>query len=262
MKTFLTPRWLLGHAIALTLIILFINFGLWQLRRLETRQGYNALLETRLAEEPAPLDRLLERFDASASPSDEDAVAYRRVSVTGRYDPEREVLLRSRALDGQPGYHILTPLLLEDDRALLIDRGWVPYELDDPPIVQAAPPEGEVTLTGILFPEQPQPTGRLGARDPPGNLDATFWIDTERLEEQLPYRLEPLYVELASQTPAQTGRLPVPPSPPELSSGPHLGYAVQWFSFALTGILGYAFLIRSVLREAPKEGGKTRAASG
>jgi len=252
-RKLLSLRWLAGHLLVLTLVVLFVNFGFWQLRRLDQREAYNALLEARLAAEPRPFSDLKDRFSLGAPAEAEDAAAYRRATATGRYDTENEVLLRSRSLNGQPGYHVLTPLVLEEDRALLVDRGWVPFELDSPPIAEAAPPNAPVQVTGILFPSQRQPEG-FGAKDPPeGALEAVFWVNTGRLEGQLPYALEPVYLELASQTPPQEGRLPVPPPPPELTRGPHLSYALQWFSFALIGVVGYAFLLRGVLREREEE---------
>ena len=255
----LTPRWLFGHLLALSLVVLFVNFGFWQLRRLEQRDAYNALLETRLSAPPQPFTDLMAGLEARTGRTDPEA-AYRRVSVSGRYDPANEVLLRSRALDGQPGYHVLTPLRFAENRALLVDRGWVPFELDEPPVREAAPPES-VQVTGTLQPAQAQPTGggffdRLGLvqKDPAeGELDAVFFVNPARIERELPYELEPVFLELATQTPAQRGQLPVPPPPPEITRGSHLAYALQWFSFALIGLIGYGALLRSVLREPSTE---------
>lgn len=252
----LSPRWLAGHLLALTLVVLFVNFGFWQLRRHEERGAYNALVGMRLAAEPEPYPQLRARLSLEAPPEDAASIAYRRAVSKRPVTSAREVLLRSRALNGQPGYHVLTPLLLEDGSALLVDRGWVPFELDTPPVAEAAPPAGPVTVSGTLLPRQTQPAG-LGAKDPPtGELDAVFWVDTERLSAQLPYRLDPVYLELTAQSPAQEGPLPRPLPPPELDGGPHLSYALQWFSFALIGVVGYAFLLRSVLRERRAAGGE------
>ncbi len=259
MKKLLTPRWLFGHLLALALVALFINFGFWQLRRLAQRDAYNALLETRLDASPQPYAHLERRTSATAPVADADSVAYRRASVSGRYDPANEVLLRSRALDGQPGYHVLTPLRFAEGRALLVDRGWVPFEMDKPPVAEAAPPES-VQVTGVLQPAQVQPEGggvldRLGLvqKDPAeGELDAVFFVNPVRIGRGLPYKLEPVFLELATQTPAQRGQLPVPPPPPEITRGSHLAYALQWFSFALIGVVGYAALLRGVLREPPE----------
>ncbi len=256
MKELLTPRWLFGHLLALALVGLFVNFGFWQLRRLAQRDAYNVLLEARLDAEPQPFAQLARNYSLTVPEGAENSAVYRRASVSGRFDTANEVLLRSRALDGQPGYHVLTPLRSAENRALLVDRGWVPFELSTPPVAEAAPPE-RVQVTGVLQPPQVQPVGgglfdRLGLvqKDPAvGRLDAVFFVNPARIGAELPYTLEPVYLELATQTPPQRGLLPVPPPGPEVTRGPHLGYALQWFSFALIGVVGYGVLLRGVLRE-------------
>ena len=42
--------------------------------------------------------------------------------------------------------------------------------------------------------------------------------------------------------------LPILPEPPEVSLGPHLGYAVQWFLFAAVVLTGYPLLLRRTIR--------------
>ena len=253
----LKPRWLALHLAGVALAVLFVNFGLWQLRRLEHRKEQNVLLETRLALAPEPLAALLQTTRPDAPPSDPASSAYRPVTVTGRYDPANEVLLRGGGdYDGQPGYFVLTPLVLDvpapdQAQAVLVERGWVPFELETPPVQAALPPDGEVTLTGVVQPEQKRPTGLgsgLTPRDPPGKLAITAYVDTDRLQEQMPYTLLPLYVELTAQSPKQANELPLPLKPPEFGNGPHLGYALQWFSFTLIGVVGYVFVLRGVAR--------------
>ena len=254
----LKPRWLVLHVLGVALAVLFVNFGFWQLRRLEHRKTQNSLLESRLALSPEPLTDLLATTTVDVPPGDDTSSAYRPVTLTGRYDPAFEVLRRGgNDYDGQPGYYLLTPLLLNDSEAVLVERGWVPFDLDTPPVRAALPPEGTVTLTGVVQPELLPPTGFLSGlapRDPPGKLTITAYVDTERLAAQMPYHLLPLYIELISQTPPQTGELPLPLKPPEFSNGPHLGYALQWFSFALIGVVGYVFVVRGIARERVKAG--------
>lgn len=243
-KALLAPRWLAGHLVAISLVVAFVNLGLWQLQRLEARTATNALIQQQLAGEPRALRSLIE---ASGEP---EALRYHRTFVSGRFDPEQEVLLRSRSHQGEPGWHVLTPLLFAEDRALLVNRGWVPFGMDTPPLEAVRPPEGEVTVWGLLQPSQKPPEGWLVVRDPPqGVLSKVFWVDTERLAQQFPYRLEPFYLELTAQQPATPGPLPVPPPPPEIGAGPHLSYALQFFAFALIGIVGYGLLLRRVLTE-------------
>ncbi len=241
-RLLLRPRWLALLVVVLLLAGLFIGLGRWQLRRLDQRQASNARIEARLAEPQVAFSAVV----VAAAGGDE--VAYRRVSVDGRYDPDRELLLRSRSFRGEPGRHLLTPLLLADGRALLVNRGWLPLPLDATPVDEAAPPL-EVSLVGRIFPEQDPPSGPLVPRDPPeGPLDVSYYIDTDRFAAQFPYDLEPWYLELESQTPPQPGELPLPPPPPELTEGPHLAYALQWFSFAVIALVGYGVLVRRELR--------------
>jgi surfeit locus 1 family protein len=180
----------------------------------------------------------------STGRSDPSAVVYRRVRVRGTYDAGREVLVRNRALDGAPGEWILTPLVTGPGRAVVVNRGWVPFDTKGRVVrAEAAPPRGPVTVVGLLLPTQRR--GRLGPRDPAtGTLSELNRPDLDRLRAQLPYEIYPAYVELSSQQPAQSQGLPRLIPPPELGEGPHLSYAIQWFSFAAIGLIGWPVLVR------------------
>jgi surfeit locus 1 family protein len=211
--------------------------GTWQLGRLDRQRARNRLVAARFAAPPLPLADAL-RAGAGA--------AYRRVEgVVGRFDPDREVILRARALNGRPGNHVLTPLLMGSGSAVLVDRGWVPLDRDRPPVRDAAPPPASVRLAGVLLP----PDARTPAR--PGEHLASFGrVDLERLQGQMPYRIAPLYLLMRTQAPAQRGSLPVPVAfEPTAPGPPHLSYAVQWFSFATLALVTYGALIRKTARE-------------
>src|SRR5690606_2398291 len=96
-------------------------------------------------------------------------LARRHAVATGVYEPADELLLRSKSYAGSAGWHVLTPLRLEDGSRLLVDRGWVPYELDEAPVAVAAPPQGTVTVSGFLQASQTPPSGAgasFAPRDP------------------------------------------------------------------------------------------------
>jgi len=254
----LRPRWIFGHLLALGLVVLFVALGLWQLRRLDERQAHNAIVIERGAREPLELSAALAESAAAG-----EILEYLPVVVTGQFVPEHEVLLRGRSLGGQPGFNLLTPLLLEGGpggsgsaRAVLVERGWVPYDHDTVPVTDAAPPAGAVSVSGLLRAPSSRPEGAsasLAPRDPAeGDLVQTFYVDVERLAPQMPFELVGAYLQQTSSIPSQPGELPLPrPIPgPELDEGPHRGYAIQWFSFAVIGVVGYAILIAKVRREA------------
>lgn len=240
----LTPRWLALLAFALLVAATCVRLGIWQLDRLEQRRTLNASIRAGLAAAPAPLGEL-----AGEDPA---TLAYRRVEVAGRYDPSREVLWYGRALNGEPGHHVLTPLLLDEPvagaAAVLVDRGWVPFELDTPPVGPAAPPAGEVTVSGFLLPVAGESDVVL-ERGAGGRVLTVSRDEPAAIGRELGLELYPLPVQLQRQDPPQPSALPAVVPPPELSEGPHLSYAIQWFTFATIALVGYVLLVRRELRD-------------
>ena len=237
-------RWIVLTAVVVVAISAMVSLGFWQLRRLNTVREDNAVVRARLALPAAPLSEVL----PSRPGVDPSSVVYRRVTVTGRYDRVSEILLRNRSLNGQPGSHFLTPLSEPDGLAIIVDRGWVPIGLVGTEEESTRPPVlVPVTVEGVLFP--PERKGVFGPSIPPaGRLTTIPRIDVSRIARQLEYPVAPLYLRLTSQTPPQTGRLPVPPGRPDLSDGPHLSYAVQWFLFATVAAATYSALLRKSMR--------------
>ncbi len=242
----LTPRWMALFALVLLVAAVCVRLGIWQLDRLEQRRALNDQVRSGLAAPPVTLPALT---DGSSDPQ---ALAYRRVEVTGTYDVERELLLYGRALEGRPGHHVLTPLLTGDGTAILVDRGWVPVEMDAPPVAAAAPPSGKVTVTGFLLPVDQDDAGVVD-RDPQGRPLTVRHDVPAALEDALGYALWPLPLQLQEQSPPQPSPLPAVVGPPELDEGPHLSYAVQWFTFATIALAGFAVLVRREIRDRARE---------
>jgi surfeit locus 1 family protein len=246
----LSPRALLSHVLVLAAVVTMTQLGLWQLRRLDEVRSINDRIEQRMARAPAPLAELV-----PVSDDELDGLEFRPVTVHGTYHPEEEVLQRGRSWQGRSGYHVITPLRT-DEGTVLVRRGWVPFEMDEPPVAEAAPPAGEVTVTGYLELSDRQPTG-FGQRDPEvGVLPRVFHVDLERLDPQVTGDLLPVVVHLEGQEPVPSGDLPVAAPRPELSSSTHLSYAVQWFLFALVAVVAYGAWLRKrlqQLRSAPTD---------
>ena len=235
MKAVLTPRWIAAHVVVVVIAVVFINLGFWQLRRLDERRLENAVAESRYSAPPEELSALL-----AAAGGDLESLRYRRAVVTGTYDVAHELLTRNQVYREQAGFHVVTPLAV-DGGAVLVNRGWVPLALDSPPIEEAAPEPGEVTVTGWVNPTQTRPA--LGPTDPAdGVLDVMNRINIDRIQDQVPYGLAPVYVVLEGE---EGSELPVPLPPPEFEDeGSHLAYTIQWFGFTLIGVVGYGFLLR------------------
>jgi surfeit locus 1 family protein len=239
LKAILTPKWIAAHVVVVVIAIVFINLGFWQLGRLEERQLENDIAESRYSAAPEDLSVLVE-----AVGDDLESLQYRRATVTGTYETDHELLTRNQVYRDQAGFHVVTPLVTSDGGAVLVNRGWVPLLLDTPPIAEASPPSGEVTVTGWINPTQTLPA--LGPTDPAGGvLDVMSRINIERIQQQTPFDLAPVYLVLEG---GGGDALPVALPPPEFTDeGSHLAYAIQWFGFTLTGVIGYWFLIRKTL---------------
>jgi len=246
----LQPRWIAAHLAIVAAGALFVSLGFWQIDRLDQRRAEIAVIESQSRKAPAPLEQLLP--SPAESPKDGARQAYRRATVEGTFDSGREVLLEGRSDLGRPGSHLLTPLMIKSGLAVVVDRGWVPLELSEPPIAEARPPGGRVWVTGVLLP--PQPRTGWGAKDPtPGPVSRVQTVDLARLDRQLPYRVLPLVLQLKEQVPRNRGPLPKVSASPKPDEGSHLSYAVQWFSFAAIAAVTYIFLIRRHASDRAKQ---------
>ncbi|MGH2794499.1 MAG: SURF1 family cytochrome oxidase biogenesis protein [Actinomycetota bacterium] len=235
----LTRRWLTAGLVVLAAAVTMIALGLWQLRRADEVKSANRLVRARLAAGPVAIDEVL------GSESDRATAVYRRVEAAGSYDVAAEIAVDNRSSEGRPGRHLLTPLVTPGGKALLVDRGWIPLDTE---AEAARPPSGRVTVVGVLFPSERK--GTFGPAIPAtGRLTRVPRIDVARIGEQLAYPVYPLYARLVSQTPGQPGELPSPPGLPELSDGPHLSYAVQWFLFTAVAVAVFAALARKEARK-------------
>jgi len=267
----LRPGLLPWHLLVAAVVAGFVALGAWQLDRYQGLQARNELLAERLASEPITLAQALRSLDPDAPPGAENDARFRPVVTVGRFLVEHEVLLRGRSLDDRPGFHVLTPLQrvgadgeVVDGPAVLVDRGWIPYRVEDPSLPPWAPPAGVIRVEGRLMPEADPPSGPLAAlapRDPPeGPLERIARPDVDRLQPQIPVELAPYLIELERAsvvpdaaatdpdraTPADAA-LPIVPDAPQPESGPHLQYAAQWFFFALVAAVGYVLLLRGRL---------------
>ena len=241
----LQPKWMVGHVLAVVLVVAFVNFGFWQLRRLDDRRTLNAAIESRSTLPVQPVDAVV---DPAAGFGEVDGLEYRRVSAVGTYDAGASVLVRSRSLDGRPGFHVLTPLVIDGEAALVVNRGFVPFTADPGQALAAVgPPAGSVEVRGLLLGTQERQG--IGPTDPPGLLSEIARVDLGRLQQQYGGDLYPLYLQLEAQVPANAGELPVVLPPPEQTEGNHLAYAVQWFVFAAIGAVGWPLLLRNAARE-------------
>ena len=239
------PKWIFGHILCAFLVILFINLGFWQLRRLHERRAHNKLIHDHVAAAVTTLDDALRDGVHSAQ--------YRRVRITGHWDMATTVLVRSRSLDEQPGDDVLTTLVV-DGKGIVVNRGFAPLGGGgQAAMLSAVKPnaDGTVTVSGYLLAGEKR--GLFGPTDPAtGHLDVVNRVDIPRLQQQQTERLAPVYLQLTTSTPAERSFIrPIPL--PATNDGPHLSYAIQWFIFATVGAVGWPLLLRKTARSEASE---------
>lgn len=226
----LAKRDFAGMVFALAIAVGCVRFGVWQLDRLRERRARNAAVL-------AARERLLLEVTGTLAA---DSARERRLRASGVYDYDHERRWRARSYEGVPGVALITPLRLADGSAVLVDRGWVPspdaFHVD--PHAYREADTADVLGVGMVAPR------------------ARGDVDPSKLKDSLPYRLLSFVVQQlpSDGPPVGPSDHPLPPGlrrwpMPELSNGPHLSYAVQWFSFAAIIVVGSVALLRKRVRE-------------
>ena len=240
-KRFFSRQWLITSVLVIAAVLVMVRLGFWQLDRLAQRRAFNERVQVQLAADTIQL-----------SPQNLDLdlynMEYREAVISGQYDHERQVALRNQDWQGNLGVHLLTPLMIEgEDRAILVDRGWVPYEdFTSGNLAQYDEP-GTVQIEGTIRRSQSKPRigGRADVLPGPGEppLEAWNWTNISNISRQVPYELLPVYLV---SLPEETGnQLPYRSEHElELTEGSHLGYAFQWFIFAAILAIGYPLFVR------------------
>jgi surfeit locus 1 family protein len=238
LRKMLARKWLLATLLVLAGTALCIRLGIWQLDRLAQRRAFNNQVESMRAASVLDLNQ--------EQPKDIAKMEWRSVKVQGKYDFANQVALRNQYNGSEYGYHLITPLLFQGG-AVLVDRGWIPADgnststdwrkYDEP---------GEIKIAGQIRLGETKPAfGGVADKIPPQGTKLELWnnADMTHIAEQIPYPVLPIYIQPNANENDTTPPIPYQPTL-DLSEGPHLGYAFQWFTFATILFVGYPFYLR------------------
>ncbi|MCO5184376.1 MAG: SURF1 family protein [Anaerolineae bacterium] len=221
-------------ALIAVLIVVFLRLGVWQLSRLEERKAANAVLAAQLAQPAFSVNGLV-------NSAEWETLADRAVTATGTYDFANQLVLVQQRAQSQLGVHLVTPLQLDgSDAIMLVDRGWVPTVEAAPESIAQFDEPGLVTVTGTLQASERLPSTARTDFDSAEFERDVFQINIPRLQRQMPYDLLPVFLLQAPD--ADQGPLDQPfrqEPVVDLSNGPHLSYALQWFSFSIIALIFY-----------------------
>ncbi len=244
-----TRRWL-GLLLAVAVVsVACVELGLWQFRRYADRHDTNALITANLHDSPVPIDQVM----SPSSPPDA-AEEWRVVTATGRYDADAQIAVLYRTRDGAPGVDVVVPLLTASGTAVLVDRGWVATSGNGNDIgTLPRPPPGTVTVTGWVRRNAEGGSDQTTPRE--GTVRA---ISSDAIGEVLPYAVYDGFLEVTAEKP--TGDpAPARALAPDLGSGPHFFYGLQWFFFALLALGFWCYFAWTEHQQLRGPAGTTRS---
>ncbi len=213
------------------------RLGVWQLDRASQKTALQRSLDERRKLPPLLADAL------ASSPEQAAEQHHRRVELRGRWRDDATIYLENRQMEGRPGFFVLTPLVLADGSAVIVQRGWLPRDAQDRTRVQAPrAPTGEVQIEARIAPPPSRLFEMAGAEAGPIRQN----LDFAAFEQELRLPLRPLsLLQLGPAEPAAS-LLQRRWHAPAADVHKHHGYAAQWFGLSalIVGLYVWFQLVR------------------
>lgn len=217
---------LLGTILGLIGILLFSSLGTWQVFRAMEKQQLQQNIDIRIQQPPFTLDKRLNNIESRN---------YNQVEAIGRYDKSNEILIDNIIHNGMAGYHVLTPFILKKDQSvIMVNRGWVPINRDRKVLPEIKTPEGELHIRGTISPPRSKPPLILGDLD----TSTKVWLYFDKIifEKKSGKKLLPVVI-LLDKNEAHGFVRKWPKYEEKVVM--HIGYAIQWYVFALIVLATY-----------------------
>lgn len=227
--------------LALGAFAALIALGVWQLERRAWKLALIEQIETRV--HAAPI--------AAPGPAEWPAVSaardgYRRVTLTGTFQHDRETLVQAVTTRGS-GFWVMTPMTTDAGFTVLINRGFVPAEKRAPASRATGQISGPASVTGLMRMSEPK-GGFLRTND--AAADRWFSRDVPAIAaaRQLP-RTAPYFID-ADATP-NPGGYPIGGLTVLSFPNNHMSYALTWFALAALVAGAAIFVARYERRRRP-----------
>lgn len=221
----------LGLLVLIICVPLFIKLGLWQYNKAELKKEIQSSYDASLDSEALSLPNKLE---------DLDAWRYKKIKVKGRYETKYQILLDNQVENDRAGFHVLTPLKLEGrSDYVLINRGWVAGGAAHSDVPEISTPSGTVEIVGLVW----IPSKNIFTLE--SHVEKKSWndvwqhMDMDRYQNSVPIHVLPIVVKLDAKSNAggfvRNWQLPAS------RIATNMGYAYQWFGFAIASILIFLY---------------------
>ena len=213
--------------------LVLVRLGLWQVSRYYQRQQFNDHYLEQTNAEMLDLDAI------NSDSLDLSGMEYRKVTFRAMTIPGESIVRINQYFQSELGYSLITPYLLRSGSIVFVDRGWIPSSGNETPDDwDVYNQNGVQQIIGLV---------RIPITVNEPNIDR-FWVDFDysKMQARTDKKVLPIFIQ---QFPAQ-GEDTIPPIPQilkvEISEGPHAGYALQWFTFAIILLAGYPFYLRAI----------------
>lgn len=230
---------ILTSLITLVLLYIMISMGLWQLDRADYKSNLQTIIEARKNLQPISMD-LIQLTD--------DKWMFQPAIVQGEWDLTQQMLLDNQVNNGQAGYRVYTPLMLGPDKAILVDRGWLPVGADRSILPELSFDATEFSRwQGTLV---PSPSKGLVLSDMANRYSEwplrLQYIDSQEISAHTGYDLLPFVLQLNSSHTA----LDVLPIKVNMRSEKHTAYAFQWFALSFALLIIYIIVNSKKIKPA------------
>ena len=199
-------------------IILFCSLGTWQIYRLQWKVDLINEINNGLNSEPVFY-------------SNTNIKNYQKVKFSGIFDFEKQIYLYSLNKKGKPGYDIITPLKINSNEILLINRGWIQKDRKDSKNINKVESNSYVGILKKIT--KPNPF------KPDNDIENNIWYSLKLtdLEDFTGYKLSNFVLFLQNN---QNNLVENKIVSPDLPNN-HLKYALTWYSVALSILLYFLY---------------------
>lgn len=235
MKRFFNPVSLLQSSVALALVAACLFAAQWQFSRGASQSGTNKIIAANL-DLPSLSMADIENLDPVNN-------QWRKITLQGNFSQDKQELVRNRYYEGKFGFEVLTLFTASNGENFWVDRGWV----------AAGPNAATPPIVEPIASERLEITARIRSENLSRQLQGSFFV--RRASSEKPESITQLqgveanayYLDLLGSPDGKVKPL-TEIELPELSTGPHYAYGVQWLAFALLAIIGRFLLFRETKR--------------
>lgn len=216
--------------LAVALLGVLLALGVWQVQRMQWKEGLMDGAEAAAGLPPLPLAEALKV----------DNPEFQRVILTCRGLGAAPYVELQSIENSDAGVRLVSACRPEGmEETLLVDRGFVPADISARPTVNADDTM-PVVITGVLR-RAPAPS----ALTPPPAQGRFYGRDAEAMARALKVEgpISPFTVFATTSTNPDWAALK-PSAPPAAFTNNHLGYALTWFGLAAALIAFYVVLLR------------------